>query len=57
MGKHSAAQDPNDVQGPHGPGPHPTPEESQAKADSFESQWTANKAAGEAKEQSGEWRG
>jgi hypothetical protein len=39
MGKHSGQQDPNDVQGPYGPGPHPTPEESQKKADDFDRQY------------------
>lgn len=39
MGKHSGKQDPNDTEGPYGSGPHPSPEESQRKADEFEKQW------------------
>ncbi len=44
MGKHSGDQDPNDVQGPFGNGPHPTPDESQKLADSFERQWINSQA-------------
>ena len=47
MGKHSGSQDPNDIQGPHGNGPHPTPEQSQELADSFERQWSNNQARAE----------
>lgn len=42
MGKHSGDQDPNDIEGPHGPGPHPTLDQSQKKADEFEDQWAAS---------------
>lgn len=57
MGKHSGKQDANDVQGPFGPGPHPSDDESQKKADSFDAQWEASRLAGGGKEKRGEWRG
>lgn len=49
MGKHSGPQDPNDTEGPHGNGPHPTPEESQKLADSFDRQIRYNAERAEAK--------
>ena len=42
MGKHSGKQDVNDLAGPSGPGPHPTPEQSQKLADSFKRQFEAS---------------
>lgn len=42
MGKHSGPQDLEDLRGPHGTGPHPTPEESERKAQEFDNQWQAN---------------
>ena len=47
MGKHSGEQSPEEY--PIGKGPHPTPEESQAKADSFERQWEYNAKRGDEK--------
>lgn len=35
MGKHSG-KDSEALQGPHGPGPHPTPEESKRAAEDFD---------------------
>lgn len=49
MGKHSGTQDPNDIQGPSGSGPHPTEKESQALADSFDRQYENNAARAEEK--------
>lgn len=49
MGKHSGNQDSNDIKGPHGPGPHPTPDESQKKADSFDRLYEYNKKRSEDK--------
>lgn len=42
MGKHSGKQDPNDLAGPSGPGPHPTPEQSKKAAASFDAQFKAS---------------
>jgi hypothetical protein len=49
MGKHSGSQDANDIQGPHGPGPHPTEEESDKKGASFDAQFGASRLAAEVK--------
>lgn len=49
MGKHSGSQDPNDIQGPHGSGPHPKPDESAKKAASFDAQYAASKLAADVK--------
>lgn len=36
MGKHSGPQDLDDTAGPHGPGPHPTPQESKRAGQDFD---------------------
>ncbi len=46
MGKHSGK---DAVEGPFGPGPHPTPEESQRLADSFDRQVQNNQRRAEEK--------
>jgi hypothetical protein len=48
MGKHKG-KEADETLGPVGPGPHPTPEESKQKADSFERQYEYNKKRGEKK--------
>lgn len=57
MGKHSSPNSDEDKTTPYGSGPHPTPEESQAKADSFDRQYEASKNEGDNKNQTGQWRG
>lgn len=48
MGKHSGPQDLDDTAGPCGPGPHPTPEESERAGREFERDWEqSQKRAGE----------
>jgi hypothetical protein len=42
MGKHSGTQDPNDLAGPSGPGPHPTPKQSEEAGKKFDAQFSAN---------------
>ena len=48
-GKHSGPQDPNDLAGPSGPGPHPTPEQSEKAAASFDAQIKASEKRAEKK--------
>lgn len=48
MGKHSG-KDSEKLQGPHGPGPHPTREESERAAREFERSWSQNKKRAEEK--------
>lgn len=49
MGKHSGEQDANDIQGPHGPGPHPTEEESDKKGALFDAQFATSRLSAEVK--------
>lgn len=51
MGKHQGkpADEKEEVLGPIGKGPHPTPEQSAKLADSFERQWSNNEARGKRK--------
>jgi hypothetical protein len=49
MGKHNGPQDANDIQGPHGPGPHPTENESARKGASFDAQLGASRLSADVK--------
>lgn len=42
MGKHSGKQDVNDLAGPSGPGPHPSPKQSEEAGKKFDAQFKAN---------------
>lgn len=48
MGKHSG-KDGEKLQGPHGPGPHPTPEESKRAAEDFDHMIARSEARAEGK--------
>lgn len=50
MGKHAGTPDPNEeIKGPHGNGPHPTPEESERAGREFERDWNQSKQRAEGK--------
>lgn len=57
MGKHSGPSNDEEATTPYGEGPHPTAEESQQKADSFDRQYEQSQQVGDNKNQAGQWRG